>query len=164
MREWGTECCRPRWTLEGSTGVKRTWSLCKPCGHAHYSTTCLWLWPQDLSLWALLDSVLKAVFGDKCLPLHYLENLNSFALWKRRKTKQKKHTTYFYSQWSEVLCYPTRGQTANEISGPFCRLIILSSVGGLELWTKSSLQSIGNLFQGRHLELQTWEDLITSQR
>lgn len=42
----------------------------------------------------------KLSFENKCLTLHYPENLNSFA--KRE----------------EKLCCPTRGQTANEISGP----------------------------------------------
>lgn len=131
--------------------------LCWPCHHAHHSATCLW--PGDLSLWALPDSASEAVFEDKCLTLHYLENLNSFALWKRRKN-------LFNSSYLKYCVIPLEGRLLMKFPDPHCgSLIIRCSAGGLGfLWTGSSLHRHREFTPRSAPHVATWEDLITSQR
>lgn len=114
MREWGTQCYHPRRTLEGSMGVKRTLvSLRRPVatpttappvfdcdpGTYHCEPCLIQLWKLSLKINASPCTIWK-----------------TWILLLSEREEKKKHL--FYSQWSEVLCYPTRGQTANEVSGP----------------------------------------------
>lgn len=144
----------------GFQGCKKNLCLSRLWGNAHHSTTCPWLWPHDLSLWALLDSALEAVFEDKCLTLHYLENLNSFALWKGRKK------IFSIPSYLKYCVITLEGRLLMKFQDPYCcSLKILYSVGGLGfLWTRSSLHRYRDFIPRSAPQIATWEDLITSQR
>lgn len=81
MREWGTECYRPRRTLEGSMDVRRrTFVSAGLVGMRTIAPPVFDSDPGNYHCEPCLIQLWKLSFEDDCLTLHYPENLNSFAL------------------------------------------------------------------------------------
>lgn len=161
MREWGTECYHPRRTLEGSMAVKRTLvSLCRPVatpttappvfdcdpGTYHCEPCLIQLWKLSLKINASPCTIWKT--------------------WILLLSEREEKKPFSIPSDLKYCVIPLEGRLLMRFQDPHsCRRIVLSSAGGLGLlWTRCSLHSIGNLFQGRYHRLQTWEELITSQR
>lgn len=79
QREWGTECWRPGRTLARSMDARRTFVSADFAGTP---VTAPPVFDCDLGTYhcePCLIQLWKLSFEDKCLTLHYLENLNSSA-------------------------------------------------------------------------------------
>lgn len=129
----------PRENAGGFHGCAKDLCLCPLCRDTCRSTTCLWLWPGDLSLWALLDSALEAVFWGQMPHLALSGKLEFFCSLKEKKNCDA----------------PLEGRLLMKFQAPHCsNLVILYSVNGLGfLGTRASLRR-GNLFHSQHHRLQ----------